>query len=196
MQLLKITSTPIEYRIEVSRPRLEVQQPAQVSMNSNTQPARIDIHTQDIKVRLDTTEMRSSIGLKSAPTLIKEASQRGFRAAQQATADYAQFGNQMAEIQNNVTISQIVSQQALEQPQTMTVFLPSVGPDISWTPPRIDLQYKEGNLSVDWKLQRNVMDYVPGKFKMSILQYPKVNIEYMGEPNYVPPSASPTYVEE
>ena len=27
------------------------------------------------------------------------------------------------------------------------------------------------------------MDYIPGKFQMNITQYPKVQIEYLGEPN-------------
>lgn len=37
--------------------------------------------------------------------------------------------------------------------------------------------------------------YVPGELNINVEQYPKVEIEYVGEPMYVPPSASPEYEE-
>ena len=104
--------------------------------------------------------------------------------------------NQIAQIQDGVTISQIVRQRMLEQPTTYTTFLPAVGPDISWQPQELDLNYDPGSVTFDWKVMQNQMDYIPGKFQMNITQYPKVQIEYLGEPNYVPPSASPTYQED
>ena len=39
------------------------------------------------------------------------------------------------------------------------------------------------------------MNYIPGKFSIEILQYPKVSVEWLGSPTYVPPSADPNYVE-
>ena len=35
--------------------------------------------------------------------------------------------------------------------------------------------------------------YVPGELRVDVEQYPKVDIEYMGEPMYVPPSANPAH---
>ena len=37
--------------------------------------------------------------------------------------------------------------------------------------------------------------YVPGELAINVEQYPKVEIEYVGEPLYVPPSANPSYEE-
>ncbi|MEM1485298.1 DUF6470 family protein [Oscillospiraceae bacterium PP1C4] len=196
MQLLKITSVPIEYKIQIERPRLELNNAQSPSAKISQTPSKIMMRTQNVKVRLDTSDMRSSIGLKSAPTLISEAAQRGLQAAQRATAEYAQFGNQMSQIQDGATIANITAQKLLRQPDTQLVFLPSTGPEITWQPNSIEKKYQPGHLGIDWKIERNVMDYVPGKFQMSIMQYPKVQIEYLGEPNYVPPSASPNYEEE
>ena len=79
----------------------------------------------------------------------------------------------------------------LVQPVTYTAFLPSADVQISWQPQELDLEYDAGSLEFDWEIMRNGMDYIPGKFQMAITQYPKVQIEYLGKPNYVPPSANP-----
>lgn len=195
MQLIKITSIPIEYKISVERPRLEVKAADTPQMEvTRTQP-EFQIRTQPAQVRLDTTEMRASLGLKSAPRLIADAAQKGLQDAGKAAAGYAKMGNQMAQIQSGMDVADIVSQKLLAQPTTQTVFLPSSGPAISWQPNSINVNYKAGDTSIDWQVMKNTMDYVPGKFKMDILQYPKIQIEYLGEPNYVPPSANPNYKE-
>ncbi len=196
MQLLKITRIPIEYQIEIERPRLEMRQAQPAPARLQSSPARLNVDTQNIQVRLDTTAMRNSLGMKSVSVLIREAAQQGLNASMEATAEYARFGNQMAQIQDGVTISDIVAQKMLQIPDTWTVFLPSTGPEISWRLNDIDIQYQAGNLETDWEIERNVMDYIPGKFRMNILQYPKVRIEYVGEPSYFPPSANPHYEEE
>lgn len=196
MQLLKITSIPIEYRIQVERSRLEINHSPAPKAEMRTTRPELNIDAKNVQVRLDTTEMRSSLGLKSAPRLIKEAGQKGFQDADRAKAEYAQMGNQMAQIQTGVDVADIVSQKLLKQPTTQTVFLPSKGPVVSWEPNSIKMQFKPGELSIDWQVLKNTMDYIPGKFQMEILQYPKIEIEYLGEPNYVPPSASPNYVEK
>lgn len=196
MQMIKITSTPMEYKIEIERPRFQLKQSDNPEQRMHRKSAELNIDTSDIKVRLDTTEMRSSIGLKSAATILAEGAQRGLNSALEATAKYAQFGNQMAQINKGVTVSSIISQQMLRQPVTQTVFLPTVGPEISWNPAGIDITYNSGSLEFDWEIEKNIMEYIPGKYTMNIIQYPKVTIEYLGGPNYVPPSADPSYVEE
>lgn len=196
MQLLKITRIPIEYKLEIDRPRLEVKQADNPNYDVSVQPSKMDIETQNIKVRLDTTEMRSSLGLKSAPRLISEASDRGAQAAKDATASYAEFGNQLAQIHHNVDVANIILNRMLEQPDSYTAFLPTTGPEISWEPAQISMNYQAASQKFDWNVHKNVMDYVPGKFRMNIVQYPRVKIEYLGEPSYVPPSANPNYAEE
>lgn len=195
MQLIKITSIPIEYQIKVERARLEKKSGASAEMNLQTKPAALDIKTQDVQIRIDTTEMRSSLGLESAPTKIKKAADKGYQAALKATAEYARRGDRLAKLNTGVTIPQLEKEKMLQQPTSETVFLPTHGTRISWIPNGIDVNYKPGECNIDWKLHQNVMDYVPGKFQMDILQYPKIEIEYLGEPNYVPPSASPNYQE-
>lgn len=101
----------------------------------------------------------------------------------------------MQQIQDGVSIGQIIRQRLLQQPETYTTFLPSAGTDISWQPAQLDKQYNPGSLEFDWQIMQNQMNFIPGKFQFEITQYPDVRVEYLGKPTYVPPSASPDYVE-
>ena len=45
-------------------------------------------------------------------------------------------------------------------------------------------------------MSKNELEFVPGRFKMEITQFPEVNIEYTGGFMYVPASADPEYEEK
>lgn len=193
-QLLKITSTPIEYQYKIERGRLEAKRDEDLGFRVDRRASDLRIKSDNIQVRLNTRDARRSVGMKSAADEVSDAAQRGRQAAYDVTGQYAREGNQMA--QAGVDVTQIVADRLFNQePTTVQVFLPSVGPAITWKPNEISMQYDPGDINFDWQMMRNTMDYVPGKFSMSILQYPKVTIEYLGEPNYVPPSADPNYQE-
>ena len=195
MQLLKIENIPIQYRFQIESARLEMKQSDNPQMQQSRTAARLNLHKKDIQVRLDTTEMRNSINLKSTATMMADEAAKGKQAVQSAISDMASFGEQVSQIQNGVTIPQLISQKLFEQPDTITTFLPSAGPEISWDPATVDTDYIAASTQTDWEINQNVLDYIPGKFQMIIEQYPQVKIEYLGEPNYVPPSANPNYEE-
>lgn len=193
-QLLRITSTPIQYQYQVERARLEMKQAQNAQMRSRFKPATLDMRQKNIEVRLDTTEARRSIGLENVGDKISQAAQKGLQVADSATDQYAKEGLAMA-VPNGMSIAQIISQKILQENSfnTTTVFLPTSGPAISWDPATLNIQYNASQLNTEFTVQQNVMNFVPGKFQIIIEQYPKVQIEYLGDPNYVPPSANPNY---
>ena len=195
MQLIRITNHPIKYKFEIEPARLEMKQAQNPEGETVREPSRLQIRTKNIAVRLDTTELRASLNLRNSGAFARHQASLGAQAAEQATGEAVQFGNQMQQIQDGVSIAQIVQQKLLQQPETYTMFLPEVGPNISWDPNSVSAQYEAGSIKFDWQIMKNLMDYVPGKFRMQILEYPKVSIEYLGEPNYVPPSANPDFEE-
>lgn len=102
----------------------------------------------------------------------------------------------MAKIEDGVTIGQLINQKMMVQPTTVTAFLPSGNMSIMWDPPKTDIQYEEGSNEVDWDINPNTISYVPGSVKLHITQFASVDVEYLGAPMYVPPSASPDYQEK
>jgi hypothetical protein len=78
---------------------------------------------------------------------------------------------------------------------TALAFLPSVPAEISWEPQQLSMKYEMDKLSFVWRTsQQPDMQYTPASIEYHVKQYPKLEIEYIGKPMYVPPSASPDYV--
>lgn len=197
-QVLQIHSTPVRWRMEIQNARIEANlMPDPPKMRSSHQDAKITMHTKNARVLIDTTEMRASINLKHISRVLSEAAQKGRQAAVEATAELSSFGSQLGRIDQDVQIPQLIAQQIRqrEMPNSYTVFIPSVGPDLSWDPATIQGEYQPAQYETQWQLDKNVMEYIPGKAQLIIEQLPRVDIEYTGSPNYVPPSSAPDYSE-
>lgn len=196
MNLLKITSTPIKLSMTSQRARLESQIPnpdAGIIQN----PGRLNMRSETIKVNIDTTRSWDSMGFRTARGLSDDAAQAGLEAAQEATAQYSRVGSQMMQIQDGVTVTDIMKNQMLAHANMTTGigFIPSVPPDISWTPAELSVDYTPAQVEFHPQTEMPHAVYVPGELNVNVEQYPKVEIEYVGEPIYVPPSASPFYEE-
>lgn len=189
-QLLSIRTTPIAVEILIDN--------AKVKYNSrlpkvevSRQEGGLQMKADPIKINIDTFEMRQSIGLKSNTTLINEAAQKGIKIAYQAIAKYAQEGNELAD-PSGMSIAQIAASKLSSQVETALDFLPKDGPDISWDGGKLSIHYQMDELNMDWDTTGLTnFEFIPGKIEFDVKQLPKVEIEYLGGPIYVPPSADP-----
>ncbi len=195
MQLLQITTTPVKYEMEIEHAKLEIHNQLRPQMEMHTTPAKVDINTKNIQVKLNTYQARSSLGLRNAYDQLRMVGDRAQASVASKTREFVQNGRQMADIEDGVNIAQIIGQKMLQQPAAYTAFLPAAGADISWEPNRINIEATRGSTDVKWANLRNVLNYVPGSVRLHILEYPRVEIEYMGEPIYIPASAAPDYKE-
>lgn len=192
MNVLKITSTPIKLSMTSQRARLESRLPdPEVGIIRN--PGKLNMKSDHIKVDIDTSRSRDSLGFKTARGLMEDAANAGLKAASDATAQYSRVGNQMMQIQDGATVSGIIKNQMMAQSNVVTgiAFIPSVGPDISWEPADLSIDFTPAQVEFEPQVQEQPARYVPGELNVNVEQYPKVEIEYMGDPIYVPPSANP-----
>jgi len=196
MQLLKITSTPMKYELEVENAKLEYQPDSTPSVRAQTVPSELTIHSQNSEVRIDTYEARKSLGLVNIGDSIQQYAAMGKEHIKKQIEEYVQIGKAMGDIQNGTDIGDIVKQKMLQQPEIYTDFLPRGGADISFTPAQLDVNYKPGDVNYDWQLKGIEFNYKPGSVHMKIVEYAHVDIEYLGGPMYVPPSAAPDYEEK
>ena len=65
----------------------------------------------------------------------------------------------------------------------------------SWTPADLAVDFTPASVDFKPMVQKTEAVYVPGELNVNVEQYPKWDIEYIGEPMYVPPSANPAYEE-
>lgn len=194
-QLLQMRTTPIVMEMTVNRAKLEVSS-EQPSYTMTRNKGSLQIQHSNPKLNIDTYEARSSMNLKSCARSVQDFAAEGMQAAYEATGRIAEEGDMLMNIQNKGnTIGEIAYQNMQPNLDTVLAFLPSVPADISWEPQQLSMQYEMDRLSFDWRTQQQPeMQYTPASVEFHIKQYPKLEIEYVGKPLYVPPSASPDYV--
>lgn len=194
--LLKITSKPIEYNIHTEPATLTAKQtPPQRNQTSN--PARVNIATKDAEVNMDFTKTYESLGMKSVSKVIAEDGAESIQASNNATAEFVKQGNSLSQIQKGVTIGDYIKNKNLSN-VSITGQLSAVeiaSPEMSVEPGGVDISVTPAELKNEWNIEKNKMEYVPGKYHMEITQFPEVKIEYVGGLNYVPPSSDPNYKE-
>ncbi len=195
MQLLKITTTPMKYELETTPARLEYKQDFLPHANTHTTPSELKIKTKPAELRLDTYEARKSLGFATIRDRVRMAAEKSLSIFAQNIRRTVEEGKQMAKIEDGVTIGQIIRDKMLQQPQIYTAFLPSTGADISWEPPHISVENTAGSVEFDWQIEPLKLQYIPGSVEMRIIEYAHVDIEYLGSPMYIPPSADPNYEE-
>ncbi len=103
MNVLKITTTPIKLSMTSQRARLESQIPDPEAGIIQT-PGHLNMRSENIKVNIDSSRARDSLGFKTAKGLMRDAAQEGLKAASDATAQYSRIGNQMMQIQDGIPL--------------------------------------------------------------------------------------------
>lgn len=192
--LIEITTVPIEIEMKVTDAKLEYTRgTADLEISRNN--GGLDIRSRPIRLNLDTFEARNSV----VPTVMRateQNAQKGQQAAYDATAVYAQQGQMLL----NARIGQELVTQFASDAQARNVktnvglqFLPTTGPQISWTPGEMTIRYEMDKLNFDWRINQPHFKFTPGDIEISVKQKPDVVIKYVGGALYVPPSADPNY---
>lgn len=191
--LIEIQTVPIEIQMKVTNAHLEYAR-GSAQMEISRDKGGVQIRSQPIRVNIDTFEARSSV-VPTTAQRIEQGAQRGVQAAYEATAVLAQEGRMMmeAKIDGNV-IPEMARQATMNPLPNLNIsFLPTTGPDISWTGGELSIQYEMDKLNFDWRMEQMQFTFVPGDIEFTMTQRPDVVIKYVGSPLHVPPSSDPNY---
>ena len=195
--LLKITSIPISIEVNVTNGSLkapEDKEPLKIDINRT--PGGYKMESRPAKINIDTYAARSSMGYGeyNASDFNQREADRGFKIAYQGVARIVNEGDQLA---RGVSPSEIAAQQmrAGATIETAIDFLPKGGADVSFDKGTLSINYTPTDINIDWEnINSSVVEFVPGNIEFIVKERPRVEIEYLGEPIYVPPSANPAYV--
>lgn len=191
-QLLRITTIPIQYELKVNNARLERHNgTAELEISRNE--GGMSIRSRPIKVNIDTYDARNSV-VPTTKTSIYQSAQKGKQVAYEATAQFAKEGQMLLKTkigQGGEALDEIFSQRTASPTGDFQMgFIPTTGAKIDWEAPSLSIRYEMDKLNFDMKIDKGEVKFIPGTIELSISQYPDVQIEYMGEPIYVPPSAA------
>lgn len=193
--LLNITTVPISVEINIVKGQLKNPNAPKPQIKINTGDGGIQIEAEPAKINIDTYAARSSMGLgkQNYSDFYKGEADKGMRLAYQGTARIVSEGNSLA---RGSTISQIAKKnnRVGVTVQTVMEHIPKTGADVTFDEGRLNINYHVKDLNIDWaNLSTVPLQFIPGRVDINITQLPKVVIEYVGGPIYVPPSANPDY---
>ncbi|MFA5658454.1 MAG: DUF6470 family protein [Oscillospiraceae bacterium] len=192
-QLLSIKTIPISVEI--------VMQNAQLKYNNELPKVKVSrqqggyvMQADPIKINIDMYKTRQSLGMKSNDILIDDFATEGIKIAYQATAKYVDKGNNYADPQG-MSVGKFEARSIQKSINTVLEFIPKERPEISWNGGTLNIQYQMDEMNMDWDVHSLAnFEFIPGKVEFEIKQRPMVDIEYIGGPIYIPPSANPDYV--
>ncbi len=190
--VLEITTTPAQYEYEFVRAKLEINQELPQVERTVTR-ATLNMKQQAGRFEMNTVRRRSDMGFKGVVERAKYEAEQGRSQALEATATYAEIGNQLAKISQGANIPDTMWSQSMKHNQGDLVLVPVSPIDIHYIPATLATDFKPGEIKADWNVGRAKLDFVPGSFKLNFTQYASINIEYTGGFNYAPPSADPNY---
>ena len=197
--LLKIRTIPLEYEMTIQHARLERGKSSPPLVEMSRERGGFNIQTRPAKLLLDTYEARGSI-VPTTRMAVYQNAQRGLQAAGQAAQSYASEASRMKWSkpgEGGEMLDQSLAQRMQLPPGEFQLgFIPSARAEITYQPGSITMNYQMDRLMFDAKLNNGDVEYIPWSIEFVITQWPDVQIEYMGRPVYVPPSAAERFEGE
>ena len=194
--LLQITTIPIQIEIKVTNARFEhSDEYVQPQVNIKSRDGGFVMEAEPLKLNIDTYQARKSMGYghMTEGDMLKQKAQEGWSIAFQGTAKVASEGDQLARGASPAEIA-LNNARAGATVQTIMEFLPKEGADITFEAGKLNIEYQMGEQDIDWNIHPNSpLEFIPGSVEFIVHDRPRVEIEYIGDPIYVPPSANPNY---
>lgn len=193
--LLEMKTIPISFELKINKARYEIAT-TDATFELKRDKGGLQIQMKPARLNIDTIEARYSAGIKSAMRSVADNAKKGVQAAYEATAAYAREGRLMldVDIMDN-PIPEIAMRKFFSDVKFNLGFAPSVGPDISWDIGGISMNFEMDKLDFDWNIERPQIEFIPGSIEVIVKEYPKIEVNYIGTPIYIPPSADPQYKE-
>lgn len=188
MNLLKITTTPMKINVVVEKSKFEEIKPAPVASLPSLKRANASsqktikssiINKRDVYQSNRLSENR----IENIPLTIS--------AVNGTSIEALQLNHSM----QSHDLSGLLKQRLSNTESTQVAYIPVTNTgEIKWEPRSLQLEFQ--SMQLDLKQLQKEYKFIPSQLKFEIEQYPSIQIEYLGDPVYVPPSANPNYDEK
>lgn len=195
-QLIEITTIPISIEYKVTPGEYKPAK-SSVEVEMTTDKGGLQMKSRPIKLNVDTFEARNSV-CPTTKTSIENYAADGKAASYKATARYVQEGNILMDVQLVDDAIQQITDLRLGNNEHHTPnirWIPDRPAEITWEPGDLSIKYETDKLNFDFKHNKEPLVFTPGNIELVVTERPRVVINYIGGPIYVPPSADPNYEE-
>lgn len=185
MNLLKITTTPMKINVVVEKSKFE--EVKQVSIPTVPLPRKSNGSTS--KANKATVSVKRDVYQPVNP-----AKQRIENIPLKISAVNGMSVESVNLNQQSQNLSTVLQQRFSSEASNVAYIPVTNTGEVKWEPHSMQLEFQP--LQLDLGLLQKQYKFVPSQVKFEIEQYPSIQIEYLGDPVYAPPSANPNYKEE
>jgi len=191
--LIEIRSVPISIEYKVTPAQVE-RKNIQAEVEISRDKKGLSIRSRPIKLNVDSFEARNTIS-PTAMRSVDDHANRGREVAFNATAMFAREGSMMLDIHLRQNVIPQLAAERFTPPQAdfNIRWLPEHPINMDWIPGEFHIEYQMDQMDFDWQTNRNDFQFTPANIEFTVAEMPRVVIEYVGDPIYVPPSANPNY---
>ncbi len=193
--LLSITSVPISIEVNIVKGSLQNPNAPKPQIKVSTDNGGVQIEAEPAKINIDTYAARSSLGYGhyNSTDFNKKEAGEGIKIAYEGVAKIVNEGNSLARGSKPSEIA-IQNNRAGATIQTVMEFLPKTGADVTFDKGKLNINYDMADVNIDWQnIEPSKLQFKPGSIEFVVKQRPRIEIEYVGDPIYVPRSADPNY---
>lgn len=186
--LLRITTTnaKMDYNMRDAKVSPERNNPATVTRKMT--PAKLECKVKDAFVNIDTTEAQSSLDIDKMERFAQKKADEAYQKVMKGIEERVSIGNQIGRLHEGATVAAVYKNKFVSdelQCQTTVRFLPSAPAEITVDPVKVDVNNTPGKMDADWKAHQFSLGYTPAHFENVLTQKSNVDIEYMGDHQYV-----------
>lgn len=183
---MEITTVKAGLEIQTSPARLQITRtPADYSMERT--PATPVMHREAPKVEIDATDCWRERGNKRVTDWVYDEAARGMQNAQDYAGKMAEFGNQMAKIEDGRSAAEVIADfdaSTLDMFQEISLNVdvapksrPKItvtggGQEINWNPPDLKINYTAPVLTYNW---------TPSNINVTMNPPPSISMHYVDE---------------
>lgn len=191
--LLQMRNIPISIEYKINKARYEIAS-TEASAEVTQGKHGLEMHMKPIKLNLDNIKATYASGTNDNTSSVGNFVRKGVKATYEATKSYTEESNMMLNIsiQDN-PIPEIALKKFNSDVSFNLGFVSAVSTETSWEPQELTIKYEIDKLNFDWKIKRPEINFIPGNIEFIIKEYPRLEINYIGKPIYVPASADPDY---
>jgi len=192
--LLQIKAIPISIEYKINKARFEaVNTQASVEISGGSHGLKMQM--KPLKLKLDRVETGFSSDEINTKYVAENFTKNGVKVTYEAKNSYTEESENMLNIS---IMDNPIPEIAIKKFSSDVSFnLGTVSPinnnEISWEPQELTIRYEMDKLNFDWNIKRPEMNFIPGNIEFIIKEYPRLEINYIGKPIYVPASADPDY---
>lgn len=184
-QLIKISTTDIQIE-QTTRQGYVKQSTQEASHNMTRIEGGLSIKSSLAKLHIDQSAAFDSV-TPSTKTAIAQAASKGERAVDESMQKYVSRGKQMMNAQVGEDVLGQIAASTIDTSISVALdFLPKAEPTFTYEPGDLQIQYETDKLKFDWRVQQLDLELVPTEIDFTVVQKPSIEVEYIGDPIYVP----------